>query len=69
MEVKFLPQDETAREILDAIHAIPEHSSERSELEAMLFITMARLSYREADRRLAAEHQERRRKSNHKPTT
>ena len=67
MEVQFFPQDETAREILDAIHAIPEHTAERSEIEAFLLITMARLSYREADRRHAAEARERRRKE--KPTT
>lgn len=63
IEVQFVAHDEGSQEILDAIRRFPEWSVERAELEAFLFTTLARVSYREADRRRAAERQRLRREA------
>jgi hypothetical protein len=62
IEVQFSAQDEKGREILEALNQFPEYSLERAEMEGHLFMVLARVSWREADRiRLLERRQGRRR--------
>ena len=53
--VEFRAEDEGAAEIIAALHSIPQYTPERAEMEAHLFMVLARCSWREADRWRAAE--------------
>lgn len=46
----FSAEDEEGRELLETINQFPEWSVERAEMEAHLFMVLARSSWREADR-------------------
>jgi hypothetical protein len=48
--VTFQAEDEGAAEIITALNSIPQYTPERAELEAHLYLVLARCSWREADR-------------------
>jgi hypothetical protein len=48
--VEFKAEDEGAREILEALQQFPQYTPERADMEAHLFLVLARVSWREADR-------------------
>jgi hypothetical protein len=53
--VEFRAEDDGAREILTAISQFPNYTVERAEMEAHLFLVLARVAWREADRYRATE--------------
>jgi hypothetical protein len=53
--VEFKAEDDQGREILAAISQFPNYTVERAEMEAHLFLTLARVAWREADRYRASE--------------
>jgi hypothetical protein len=48
--VELRAEDEGSAEIITAINSIPQYTPERAELEAYLYMVLARCSWREADR-------------------
>jgi hypothetical protein len=61
--VEFRVEDEGAAEIITALNQFRPYTVERAELEAHLFMVLARVAWREADRLRAVE----RRIANRKP--
>lgn len=61
--VEFKAEDEGAQEILEALNQFEPYTVERAEMEAHLFIVLARVSWREAERLRVAE----RRLANRRP--
>lgn len=55
IEVQFLARDEGAAEIIRALQSVPQYTPERAELEAHLYLVLARCSWREADRLRSAQ--------------
>ena len=50
MRIEFFADDDREVEILSALAGFPAFSVERSEMEAFLYTTLARASWRDADR-------------------
>jgi predicted nucleic acid-binding protein len=48
--VEFKAEDEGAAEILEALNQFDPYTVERAEMEAHLFMVLARVSWRDADR-------------------
>ncbi len=59
--VEFKAEDEGAREILEALNQFKPYTVERAEMEAHLFVVLARCSWRDADRIRQAERKRRNR--------
>jgi hypothetical protein len=63
LQVTFKAEDEGAAAIVEAVNQFRPYTVERAEMEAHLFMVLARVAWREADMLRAAE----RRASNRKP--
>jgi len=63
--VEFKAEDEQAAEIITALNQFQPYTVERAEMEAHLFMVLARVSWREADQLRAID----RRRSNRKRKT
>jgi hypothetical protein len=65
--VEFRAEDEQGAEILTAINQFSPYTIERAEMEAHLFMVLARVAWREADQLRRIEnrraHQKKRKKS------
>jgi hypothetical protein len=48
--VEFKAEDEGAAEIIEALNQFAPYTVERAEMEAHLFMVLARVSWRDADR-------------------
>jgi len=53
--VEFRAEDEEGTAILNAVRQFPNYSVERAEMEAHLFMVLARVAWREADLYRASE--------------
>jgi hypothetical protein len=63
LRIDFRAEDEGAAEIVKAVNQFQPYTVERAEMEAHLFMVLARVAWREADMLRAAE----RRAANRKP--
>ena len=63
LQVTFKAEDEGAAAIVEAVNQFQPYTVERAEMEAHLFMVLARVAWREADMLRAAE----RRAANRKP--
>jgi len=61
LQVTFKAEDEGAAAIVEAVNQFRPYTVERAEMEAHLFMVLARVAWREADRLRAAERRTARR--------
>ena len=64
--VEFRAEDEGAKEILEALNQFQPYTVERAEMEAHLFMVLARCSWRDADRLRQTERRSANRKTRKK---
>lgn len=58
----FSAEDDQGRELLKSLHQFPPWSVERAEMEAHLFMVLARSAWRQADRLRESQRRAERRK-------